>query len=217
MLGENMYKGMKRLIDILGSLTALIFFAPYFIVVPILIKLESPGPVLFRQERVGKDGHSFVFLKFRTMKVNYEWQKLEKALKADVVYETGRVKWESIFKMKNDPRITRVGRFLRKTSLDELPQFINVLKGDMSLVGPRPPLRYELENYGEWHKERLKCKPGITGLWQVSAGRELTFDEMVSLDIKYIQNQSLWVDIKILFKTVWVVLSGRGDYENHKV
>lgn len=205
-----MYKGMKRIIDIFGSLLGLAIFAPLFIVIPILIKLESPGPVLFRQDRVGKDGRLFGLLKFRTMKVDYEWRKLEKALKANIVYEDGRVKWESIFKIRNDPRITPVGQFLRKASLDELPQFINVLKGDMSFVGPRPALPYELEHDEAWQKERVKCKPGITGLWQVSAGRHSSFDEMVSMDIQYIQNQSLRLDLKILFKTVWVVLFKGG-------
>jgi len=199
---------MKRIIDILGSLAGLICLAPFFLIVSIWIKIESPGPVFFRQVRVGKDGREFAFLKFRTMRTIND--KEEESHIKNIISRKSEVDHKSIiFKMSDNPRITRVGQFLRRTTLDEMPQFINVLKGDMSIVGPRPPIPYEVEIYEEWHKERLKCKPGITGMWQVRGASITTFDEMIKLDLKYMKEWSLWLDLKIILKTPWVMLSGR--------
>jgi lipopolysaccharide/colanic/teichoic acid biosynthesis glycosyltransferase len=195
----------------------LIFF-PFFILIPICIKLTSRGPVFFRQARVGQYEKPFQFLKFRSMYEGndpsvhreYIYNLISQKPSGDVV-NTGA--GEKVFKMKNDKRVTPLGKILRKTSLDELPQFFNVLKGEMSLTGPRPPIPYELEKYDIWHRRRvLEVKPGITGLWQVVGRSSTTFDEMVRLDLQYAANWSLWLDIKILLKTPWVVVAGRGAY-----
>jgi len=204
------YLIMKRVIDIIGSFAGLIVLSPILLFLSILIKIESPGPVFFRQERVGKDGRLFTFLKFRTMKTATDKEE-DDYIKKIISMKSELDHKSIVFKMKIDPRLTRVGRFLRKTSLDELPQFINVLKGDMSLVGPRPPIPYELEIYDEWHKERLKCKPGVTGMWQVEGTTKSTLNDMVRLDIKYMKECSLWLDLKILLKTPFVVLTGQGE------
>ena len=195
---------VKRSIDVAFAATALIIFAPLMGLVALMIKMESPGPVLFCQERVGKNGRRFRLYKFRSMVEDAEEQ-----------LETLKVFNEAdgpIFKMKADPRVTRLGKWLRRLSLDELPQFYNVLRGDMSLIGPRPPLPAEVEQYQEWHKRRLEVSPGITGLWQVSGRSELTFDEMALLDIYYIENWSLGLDTKIMWQTVPRVLFGSGAY-----
>jgi lipopolysaccharide/colanic/teichoic acid biosynthesis glycosyltransferase len=187
--------------------------------VPLLIKFTSKGPVLFRQERIGQFEKKFMFLKFRTMHVNndssihQEYVKKLISEQKSCTVKKGNGDKTCIYKMKDDPRITPIGRFLRKMSLDEFPQFFNVLKGEMSLVGPRPPIPYELDNYDIWHKRRvLEIKPGITGLWQVKGRSRTTFDEMVRLDIKYIREWSLWLDTKILFQTPKAVLNGKGAY-----
>jgi exopolysaccharide biosynthesis polyprenyl glycosylphosphotransferase len=201
---------VKRAIDILGSLFALILLSPLLLTIAAAIKLTSAGPVLFRQKRVGHHGAPFTFLKFRSMFLaNDETIHRE--------YVTGFIKKgdrfqtrDTIFKLKNDPRITPVGRLLRRTSLDELPQFLNVLRGDMSLVGPRPPIPYEVNCYTAWHKRRLAIKPGITGLWQVHGRSRVPFDGMVRLDLQYAASWSLALDIKILLKTPWAVLIGDG-------
>jgi aspartate kinase len=197
---------MKRMIDVVGSAAAIVFFAPLFLLVGALVKLGSKGPVLFTQERVGQFGKPFPFLKFRSMYANND-PKIHRDFMKRVIsgnHDKGS-------KMENDPRITRVGRFLRKSSLDELPQFFSVLKGDMSLVGPRPPLAYECQEYDIWHRRRvLEVKPGITGLWQVTGRSRLRFDEMVRLDLQYVRTWSLWLDIKIMLKTPISVLRG-GD------
>ncbi|HEX2964406.1 MAG TPA: sugar transferase [Syntrophorhabdaceae bacterium] len=211
--------GIKRLFDILGSLCAIIVLAPVFIVVAILIKVNSPGNVLFRQERVGLHGKKFMFLKFRSMYINNDptihkefVRKLIQGNKAEHVPEPGVTQLKS-FKITDDPRVTSIGRFIRKTSIDELPQFFNVLKGDMSLVGPRPPIPYECEDYDIWHRSRvLDMKPGITGLWQVDGRSTTSFDEMVRMDIKYMREWSLLLDLKIDFKTPLVVLTCKGAY-----
>lgn len=204
---------IKRVMDVVGSVVALILFLPFFLVIPPLIKLTSKGPVLFRQERVGQYGRKFTFLKFRSMYLNCDdriHRDYIKQLMEGKNYEKGG---EKVFKITNDPRITPLGRFLRKSSLDELPQFFNVLAGDMSLVGPRPPIPYEFRNYDVWHRNRLmKRKPGITGLWQVKGRSLTTFDGMVRMDLKYIREWSLWLDIKILLQTPLVVLKCRGAY-----
>lgn len=209
----------KRAVDITGSIAGFIIFAPFFIIIPILIKLTSKGPVLFRQERIGLNGEKFTFLKFRSMHINNDpkihREYIEKLIKEQKGYDdkNGAVDQNRVYKITNDPRVTPIGSFLRKTSLDELPQFINVLKGDMSLVGPRPPIHYELNNYDIWHRRRiLEVRPGITGLWQVKGRSSTTFNEMVRLDIKYIREWSVWLDIMILIQTPLAVLGGKGAY-----
>ncbi len=209
---------LKRIIDIVGSITALILFSPLFVVIPVLIKCTSRGPVLYKQERSGLYGKTFVFLKFRSMHVNnsdtIHREYIKKFITDQVKQETGHNETTArVFKIRDDPRITPLGKFLRKTSLDELPQFFNVLKGEMSLVGPRPPIPYELENYDTWHRYRLLgTKPGITGLWQVKGRSMTTFDGMVRLDIEYIRTWSLWLDFKLILQTPLAVLRGKGAY-----
>jgi lipopolysaccharide/colanic/teichoic acid biosynthesis glycosyltransferase len=210
---------MKRVMDVLGSLIALFIFSPFFLIIPILIKLSSEGSILFRQERIGQFGKKITFLKFRTMYVNNDpnihKEYIKEFIREHKSYNAEKDNGDQtrIYKIKDDPRITPLGRFLRKTSLDEFPQFINVLKGEMSLVGPRPPIPYELNNYDIWHIRRvLETKPGITGLWQVIGRSRTTFDEMVRLDLKYVREWSLWLDIKILFQTPGAVLNGKGAY-----
>ncbi|OQP02166.1 multidrug MFS transporter [Geobacillus sp. 44C] len=195
----------KRIMDICGALIGLICLSWLFLIVAILIKLEDPkGPVFFKQVRVGKDGKEFYMYKFRSMVANAE-ELLESLLHLNET--TG-----AMFKMKNDPRVTKIGRFIRKTSIDELPQLWNVLKGDMSLVGPRPPLPREVAQYTEYDKQRLLVTPGCTGLWQVSGRNDLGFDEMVELDLKYIRERSLLYDIKIIFKTIKIMIKPNSAY-----
>lgn len=195
----------KRIMDICGALVGLICLSWLFLIVAILIKLEDPkGPVFFKQVRVGKDGKEFYMYKFRSMVTNAE-ELLESLLHLNEV--SG-----AMFKMKDDPRITKVGKFIRKTSIDELPQLWNVLKGDMSLVGPRPPLPREVAQYTEYDKQRLLVTPGCTGLWQVSGRNDLGFDEMVELDLKYIRERSLLYDIKIIFKTIKIMIRPNSAY-----
>ena len=209
----------KRALDIIGSITALIVFLPLLLAIPVLIKLTSEGPVLFKQHRLGQSGKKFTFLKFRTMfinndpKIHQDYIKKLICEKQASSVEDGKNGKACVYKIKNDPRITPIGHLLRKTSLDELPQFINVLRGEMSLVGPRPPIPYELDNYDSWHLRRvLEVKPGITGLWQVKGRSRTTFDEMARMDIQYVSSWSPWFDIKLLFQTIWVVLTGKGGY-----
>jgi exopolysaccharide biosynthesis polyprenyl glycosylphosphotransferase len=204
--------GAKRILDIVGSLGMLVVLAPILLVIAAAVKLTSPGPVLFRQERVGQRGRSFTMLKFRTMHAHAD-RSIHEQYVTQFIRANGAsdVRSQPMCKMVNDPRITRVGRFLRKTSLDELPQFWNVLVGEMSLVGPRPPLPYEVAKYRRWHLRRIRLvKPGITGLWQVNGRSRTTFDEMVRLDLQYVRTQSLWTDIKILAATPRAVISGKG-------
>jgi lipopolysaccharide/colanic/teichoic acid biosynthesis glycosyltransferase len=208
---------VKRSMDIVGSFAALILCCPLFVLIPLAIKLTSKGPILFRQERVGRYGLRFTFLKFRSMECGNDVRIHREYVKRFISGEAdpARVSHteDVVYKIQNDPRVTRVGKFLRKTSLDELPQFINVLKGDMSLVGPRPPIPYELEGYQIWHRRRvLESKPGITGLWQVNGRSRLKFDDMVRLDLQYAKTWSLWLDIKILLRTPRAVLFGAGAY-----
>jgi lipopolysaccharide/colanic/teichoic acid biosynthesis glycosyltransferase len=197
-------RSMKRLLDLSLASVALVVFAPLMLLTALAIKLESPGPVLFRQTRVGKWGQTFICYKFRSMFVDAE-QRLEqlRALnEAD----------GPVFKLRYDPRVTRVGRIIRKTSIDELPQFFNVLKGNMSLVGPRPPVPYEVDRYEFDHLQRLEAVPGITGLQQVSKRTGLEFARWVELDVQYIQEQSLLRDIVILLRTIPAVITGKGAY-----
>jgi exopolysaccharide biosynthesis polyprenyl glycosylphosphotransferase len=195
---------LKRTIDLSLGTLSLIVAAPFMLIISIAIQFDSPGPAIFAQQRVGRGGKRFTVYKFRTMRVGAEEEvdKLRALNEAD----------GPLFKIKNDPRNTRLGRLLRRTSLDELPQLLNVLSGEMSIVGPRPAIPAEVELYQEWHKRRLEVPPGITGLWQVSGRSELTFDEMVMLDIYYIENWTPWMDIWIMLKTVPTVLFARGAY-----
>ena len=193
-----LYSVTKRLIDIVGSLCGIILLSPLFLIVAILIKLEDPkGKVFFAQERNGKYPKTFKMYKFRSMVHNAE--ELLKDL-MDRNEQTGPV-----FKINDDPRITKVGKFIRKTSIDELPQLFNVLKGDMSLVGPRPPIPHEVDQYNSYQMQRLAVKPGLTCIWQVSGRNNIGFDEWVEMDIEYIKSRSLWLDIKLIFKTVGVL------------
>jgi lipopolysaccharide/colanic/teichoic acid biosynthesis glycosyltransferase len=208
--------GIKRAMDIFGSATAMLFAAPVFAVIAIAIKLTSKGPVLFRQERLGQYGQPFTFLKFRSMYTNCDatiHQEYVNQFISGQIGETAEDGTKPIFKIQKDPRITSIGRFIRKTSLDELPQFINVLRGEMSLVGPRPPIAYEFRAYDLWHRRRvLEIKPGITGLWQVEGRSRTRFDDMVRLDLKYARGWSIWLDVKILIQTPSAVLSGDGAH-----
>jgi len=205
--------GIKRGLDVVGSLTLLMMLSPLLLLIAALVKLSSHGPVFFRQVRVGQMMKPFTMLKFRTMYSDADHRPHHEFVSSFIkasgqVHEPGR---NGFFKLTNDPRVTPVGRILRKTSLDELPQLWNVLRGDMSLVGPRPPLPYELEQYRPWHRRRvLEAKPGITGLWQVAGRSRTTFDEMVRLDLRYARTRSLWTDIKILLMTPAAVISGKG-------
>jgi exopolysaccharide biosynthesis polyprenyl glycosylphosphotransferase len=194
----------KAVLDRLSALLALLVLAPLLLAVAVAIKLEDGGPVLFRQQRVGKAGERFWMLKFRSMVVDAERWRAE----LDAANEGAG----PLFKMRRDPRVTRVGTFIRRYSLDELPQLINVLAGDMSLVGPRPPLPAEVERYGFDARRRLLVKPGLTGLWQVSGRSDLSWEETVQLDLRYVENWSLTMDAAIVWKTAGAVLGGRGAY-----
>jgi exopolysaccharide biosynthesis polyprenyl glycosylphosphotransferase len=195
----------KRLMDICGAIIGLVFLSWLFLLVAILIKLEDPkGPIIFKQVRVGKDGKEFYMYKFRSMVTNAE-ELLDSLLHLNET--TG-----AMFKMKEDPRVTKIGKFIRKTSIDELPQLWNVLKGEMSLVGPRPPLPREVVQYTEYDKQRLLVTPGCTGLWQVSGRNDLGFNEMVELDLKYIRERSLLYDLKIIFKTIKIMIKPNSAY-----
>lgn len=199
------YLFIKRIFDIVASFAALLILSPLFLVIAILIKLEDPqGPVFYSQIRVGRNGKKFRMYKFRSMCVDAD-KKLKDLLAKNEVEG-------AMFKMKDDPRITRVGKWIRKTSVDELPQLWNVLHGDMALVGPRPPLPRETATYSEYDKQRLYVQPGCTGSWQVSGRNDVGFHEMVALDIQYIKTRNLWVDIKIMFKTVGIMIHPNGAY-----
>ena len=204
----------KRLMDIVGSALALLVFLPLFLLIAIAIKLTSEGPVLFCQERLGLYGRKFNFLKFRSMRANNDATIHREFVESFIADGNGRgqaPQGQAPYKLAVDPRITSVGHFLRKTSMDELPQFLNVLRGDMSLVGPRPPVPYEVACYRVWHRTRLlAAKPGITGLWQVAGRSRVKFDDMVRMDLRYATSWSLWLDIKILLQTPQAVLSGHG-------
>lgn len=195
---------LKRVMDVLLAMVVLIITSPIIMLTAIAIKLDSPGPVIFSQKRMGKDGRLFNLYKFRSMCADAEAQV--------VALQEQNEASGPLFKIRNDPRVTRVGKIIRRLSIDELPQFWNVLKGEMSVIGPRPALPCEVDKYESWHKRRLEVAPGITGLWQVSGRSDLTFDEMVLLDIYYIENWSLTLDLMILLKTIPTVISGSGAY-----
>jgi exopolysaccharide biosynthesis polyprenyl glycosylphosphotransferase len=195
---------LKRALDLTSATLGIVALLPLFLCVAAAIKLDSPGPVFYRQVRIGKDARKFRMLKFRSMRQDAECHITELLQSNEV---TG-----PMFKIRRDPRVTRVGRFLRRYSLDELPQLVNVVLGDMSLVGPRPPLVSEVERYEEWELGRLRAVPGITGLWQVSGRTEVPFDDMVRLDLHYIRNWSFALDVEILMRTLPAVLTTRGAY-----
>lgn len=205
---------VKRAMDIAGSALMLVLCAPLLLIVAAMVKATSKGPVLFRQYRVGQYGRRFTFLKFRSMRVDNDPSVHREYVTKLIAGEANRIQASTnggagVYKLANDNRITRIGMFLRKTSLDELPQFINVLKGDMSLVGPRPPIPYELAAYQTWHRRRvLEVKPGITGLWQVTGRSQVKFDDMVRLDLRYATSWSPWLDLKILLRTPGAVIKG---------
>ena len=198
------YRILKRSFDIIASVIGLIALSPIFLAVAIAIKWDDGGPVFYDQIRVGKNGRKFKMYKFRSMRVNAEneMEKLQEHSEVD----------GAMFKMKNDPRVTRVGKFIRKTSIDEFPQLLNVLLGQMSIVGPRPPLPREVADYTQYDKQRLYVKPGCTGLWQVTARNSVGFQEMVNIDLDYIQRRSIWLDLKIIFKTVKVIFVPNEAY-----
>lgn len=199
------YHCFKRFFDELLSIVAIILLIPIFIIISILIKADDPGrPIFYSQIRIGRNGQPFKMYKFRSMVVNAD-RKLKKLLKYNEIDG-------AMFKMKYDPRVTKIGRIIRKYSIDELPQLLNVIKGDMSLVGPRPPLEREVENYTEYDKQRLLVIPGCTGLWQVSERNNVGFHEMVELDIEYIDNANMWIDIQILLKTIWIMIVPNSAY-----
>jgi lipopolysaccharide/colanic/teichoic acid biosynthesis glycosyltransferase len=206
------YDAVKRALDLAGSLFLLAVLLPLLLVLAALVKLTSKGPVFFRQVRIGERAKPFKMLKFRTMRVDVD-QTLHKDFVTSFIKSGGQGQKspDAVFKMTNDPRITRIGHVLRKTSLDELPQLWNVVRGEMSLVGPRPPIPYEVEQYASWHRRRvLEAKPGITGLWQVAGRSRTTFDEMVRLDLRYAKSPSLLTDLKILLATPKAVIAGKG-------
>jgi exopolysaccharide biosynthesis polyprenyl glycosylphosphotransferase len=204
----------KRVFDVAAASVLLILLSPLFLILAVLIRLESQGPVIYHQQRIGENGQPFALLKFRSMRADADADAhkahvarlIGQNLRPDQLGDGGK----NSLKMQDDPRITRVGRFIRKTSLDELPQLINVLRGEMSLVGPRPPLPYEVELYAGWHRHRLEALPGMTGWWQVKGRNRVSFDEMVRMDLYYIEHASFWLDLKILLLTPWAALSGKG-------
>jgi exopolysaccharide biosynthesis polyprenyl glycosylphosphotransferase len=211
-LATRLSRLAKRALDVVVSLIAIILSSPLFILISVAVKLTSKGPILFRQERVGQYERRFSFLKFRSMKCgsnsHIHQEYVKQFISGTIAKERGVT-----YKITQDPRLTRIGGFLRKSSLDELPQLINVLKGEMSLVGPRPAIPYEIDFYQMWHRARfLEVKPGITGLWQVTGRSKTTFDDMVRLDLRYLKQWSFWLDIKILLRTPQAVFSGEGAY-----
>jgi lipopolysaccharide/colanic/teichoic acid biosynthesis glycosyltransferase len=215
--GRSMSLAIKRVMDVSGSVVALAICWPLFLVIAAAVKLSSPGPVFFRQTRVGQYGRPFVLYKFRTMVANCD-PGVHRDFVTSLIAnqppgERAAASSPGVFKLTNDRRITRVGRILRRTSLDELPQILNVLRGNMSLVGPRPALAYELAVYQTWHRQRIvAAKPGITGLWQVNSRSRVRFDEMVRLDLRYATSWTLWLDLKIILRTPLAILRGAGAY-----
>jgi lipopolysaccharide/colanic/teichoic acid biosynthesis glycosyltransferase len=208
-------KILKRIVDIVGASAALILLLPIMAIIAFGVKLTSPGSILFKQRRVGYKGNYFTFLKFRSMVAGntdcLHQDFVKKLIHGEIDQINNGTKQDPCYKIINDPRITPFGQILRKTSLDELPQFFNVLKGEMSLVGPRPPIPYEVDEYKNWHYRRiLEVKPGITGLWQVTGRNKTCFDEMVRLDIQYAEHWSLTMDLKILLKTIKAVFAADG-------
>ena len=199
---KRIYEISKRAIDIIGAGSGLLLLSPVIAIVACAVKFTSKGPIFFSQKRVGKNGKLFDMYKFRSMVVNAEELKEKLAHQNEM---SG-----PMFKMKDDPRVTKVGKFIRKTSLDELPQLWNVLKGDMSLVGPRPSLPKEVKQFEEWMYKRLTVKPGLTCYWQVSGRNNIDFEDWMKLDISYVEDRNLWIDIKLIFKTVFVLFGDKN-------
>lgn len=199
---RGLYNFTKRIIDFVGALCGLLLLSPILLIVGILVKMESKGPMIFSQKRVGLNGSEFNMYKFRSMVVNAEELKKTLAKKNEM---SG-----PMFKMKDDPRITKIGKFIRKTSIDELPQLINVLKGEMSLVGPRPSLPNEVKKFEPWMLKRLDVKPGLTCYWQVSGRSSIGFEDWMLLDVRYVNERSLWLDIKLIFKTLFVLFGDKN-------
>ena len=203
----------KRILDIILSSFALLILSPLFLFIAIGIKLSSKGPVIFKQKRIGKGGSSFNFYKFRSMHLgnsdSTHKEYVQNFIKKKIHQQGDDLQ---VYKITDDPRIFKFGKFIRKTSLDEFPQFFNVLKGDMSLVGPRPCLDYEWECYEKWHKNRLNILPGCTGLWQALGRSSVSFEEMVILDLYYISNMTLWLDLRIVLQTIPVIFLGKGGH-----
>jgi lipopolysaccharide/colanic/teichoic acid biosynthesis glycosyltransferase len=207
----------KRAMDIVGSMLTLLLLAPVFLAIALAIKLTSKGPVFFRQKRMGQSGEEFIFFKFRTMHVNNDsWvhqEYVRQLIAGSAQRHPGNGNGKGFYKLTKDSRITSVGRFLRRASLDEFPQLLNVLRGEMSLVGPRPAIAYEVEAYDTWHRQRIfEAKPGMTGLWQVTARSRVNFDEMVRLDLQYARTWSPWMDLKILMRTPVAMFFDDGAY-----
>jgi exopolysaccharide biosynthesis polyprenyl glycosylphosphotransferase len=198
------YRVAKRVFDLLVALAALALLVPIIPLIAVMIKLDTPGPVFFRQQRVGRRGRSFAFYKFRSMFVDADERRKE--------VEALNEQDGPVFKVRSDPRVTNVGRFLRRSSLDEIPQIFNVVKGEMSIVGPRPPLPSEVLRYQPWHRRRLEVKPGITCLWQISGRSHLSFNEWMRLDMEYLKQRSLRTDLVIFFKTIPAVIARKGAY-----
>ena len=199
---QNRYEKIKRFFDICLSAAALVVLSPLLLVIAILIYLEDKGPVIYSQTRIGKDGRAFKLYKFRSMCVDAD-EKLKDLQKLNE-------RDGPVFKIRDDPRVTKVGKFIRKTCIDELPQLVNIIKGDMSIVGPRPPLPNEVEQYNSYQKQRLLVVPGLTCYWQIQKGEETTFDEWVELDLKYIKERSILLDFRLILLTFKVILSGKG-------
>jgi lipopolysaccharide/colanic/teichoic acid biosynthesis glycosyltransferase len=213
-IAQKIALGVKRSMDIVGSAMALIILSPLFALIALAVKMTSTGPVLFRQERLGHYGEKFTLLKFRSMRTDCDSRIHEEYVSQFIagrsLGDVGNAN-SPVFKIRQDPRVTPIGQFLRRTSLDELPQFWNVLVGKMSLVGPRPPVQYEFKVYDVWHRRRVfEVKPGITGLWQIKGRSSISFDEMVRLDLQYARKWTIWLDLKILLQTPAVVISGNG-------
>jgi lipopolysaccharide/colanic/teichoic acid biosynthesis glycosyltransferase len=211
---QFMYTCWKCVFDLMLSLFAIIILSPLLAVIALLIRLDSPGSSIFRREQVGENGKQFVAYKFRTMHTindDYKYKAyLIKYILEDAPYTVDR-NGQGVYKVVDDPRVTKFGAWLRKTNLDELPQLFNVLKGEMSIIGPRPDIPFAVNMYNNWHRQRLKAKPGITGLWQVSQRKGLSFKDMVCLDIEYINNQSILLDIKIFLSTIGIILKMDGS------
>ena len=199
---QNRYEKIKRFFDICLSAAALVVLSPLLLVIAILIYLEDKGPVIYSQTRIGKDGRAFKLYKFRSMCVDAD-EKLKDLQKLNE-------RDGPVFKIRDDPRVTKVGKFIRKTCIDELPQLVNIIKGDISIVGPRPPLPNEVEQYNSYQKQRLLVVPGLTCYWQIQKGEETTFDEWVELDLKYIKERSVLLDFRLILLTFKVILSGKG-------
>jgi lipopolysaccharide/colanic/teichoic acid biosynthesis glycosyltransferase len=211
--GRRLHYWLKDILDLIIGVVALVVFSPVLLIVALAVKLDSPGPAIFKQKRIGKDGNEFTVWKFRSMYVNADDRPHREAMKKLVEGEpAARVNGQGFFKPVDDPRVTRLGKFLRATGLDELPQVFNILRREMSVVGPRPAIPYELELYKEWHHRRLAVRPGVTGLWQVRRHDTQNFDDVIRLDLEYIDSFSIWLDLKIILLTFPMILFRRWTF-----